>query len=53
MHGRFDELVRAENNAEFFGEGQGLEAWWVERLAGNIRGLLSPDQVINIFMLTC
>ena len=31
---------------------KGIEASWVERLAGNIRGLLSPDQVINVFMLT-
>ena len=96
VHQRFDELVRAENNPEFFGEtgylggsivnkngsvwpggttapdavfgtsrlqpeaffdlktgAKGIEGWWVERLAGNIRGLLSPDQVINIFMLTC
>lgn len=96
VHRRFDELVRAENNPEFFGEtgylggslvnkngnawpdgttapdavfgssrlqpeaffdlktgAKGIEASWVERLAGNIAGLLSPDQVINIFMLTC
>lgn len=96
VHQRFDELLRAENNPEFFGEtgylggslvnkngnawpsgttapdsvfgssrlqpeaffdlktgAKGIEASWVERLAGNIAGLLSPDQVINIFMFTC